>query len=647
MEGDWSHCIQTLYGHESPVHTVRFSHNGKHIASATWDRVIKIWDSDNGECCETIEYHSDMSGSVPFVTFVACVAFSFDDKQVTSVSDAGLVQVWNVSNGTCIKTIESEDEVCIVALSEDAQQVALGLKANKVKVRSLSKGRSVQVLKGHETRIRSLAFSMDGKRIASSSLNEIKIWNTGSGECVSTFVGSSADVIALSPDNQRMAYYNDPADDYKIIIRNFSGSPNDQEERGHSGSIFSLAFSNDNKMLVSGSEDGTVRTWGEKMGNRKLGGHRSLVNSVAISPDCEKIVSASRDGTLKTWAVSRNTYKSNPDIQDASITSVVLSGDGKLFASGYENGSIKIWDRQSGLFLFSINDRIQDVDSNNSPVDDLVFSHDGEWVVSSYSDTRIEIWSTKNRSLLRLFRNEQGLRKTNFHCVALSQDRKQIASAWFLRTVSLWDTETGALLKSLETDGRVTAIIFSYDGKRIAAAQEFDCQLNIWETSSGACLWRLRDNSYQDFGSIAFAFNGKLAVGGRLMDAEKRLLILDVDRKVISNTLKADSFQNLSFDDTGSHLTTRAGILDLDILSAPTIMSSVLQPHKNGLSANSDWIMWDNRRAVWLPMEYRPVFNFQREVFLNTSGLLIIACQSNRLLTMRFSEYDFPYGNSS
>jgi WD40 repeat protein len=78
MQDDWSSCLQTLQGHAGSVTSLAFSHDDKRVTSASSDQRVKIWDAASGKCLQTLQGHA---GSV------TSVAFSHDDKRVTSASD--------------------------------------------------------------------------------------------------------------------------------------------------------------------------------------------------------------------------------------------------------------------------------------------------------------------------------------------------------------------------------------------------------------------------------------------------------------------------------------------------------------------------------------------------------------------------------
>ncbi|RYN76833.1 hypothetical protein AA0119_g13569, partial [Alternaria tenuissima] len=130
-----------------------------------------------------------------------------------------------------------------------------------VQVWDAGSGKAVQTLKGHSSLVKAVAFSPDGKTLASASRDgTVKVWDAGSGKAVQTL-------------------------------------------KGHSWGVYAVAFSPDGKTLASASDDGTVQVWDAGSGKavQTLKGHSSLVKAVAFSPDGKTLASASYDKTIKLW----------------------------------------------------------------------------------------------------------------------------------------------------------------------------------------------------------------------------------------------------------------------------------------------------------------------------------------------------------
>jgi WD40 repeat protein len=96
MSDGWSACLQTLKGHSHWVYSVVFSHNSTQLASASYNRTVKIWDASSGACLQTLDGHSDK---------VTSVAFSHASVLLASASHDSTVKIWDASSGACLQNL--------------------------------------------------------------------------------------------------------------------------------------------------------------------------------------------------------------------------------------------------------------------------------------------------------------------------------------------------------------------------------------------------------------------------------------------------------------------------------------------------------------------------------------------------------------
>ena len=230
------------------------------------------------------------------------------------------------------------------------QQSAFAVSTSQPKVFATDKiienaaiGGKIHTLQGHSDPIRSVAFSPDGKILASGSTDTtIKCWDVTTGRQIRTLQGHSNFVVsvAFSPDGKILA---SGSYDKTIKLWNVSTGREIYTLQGHSSWVYPIAFSTDGKILVSGSHDKTIKLWDIGTGREiyTFQGHSDSVYSVAFSPDGKTLASSGCD--IKLWDVSTATEIYTLKEHSDCVCSIAFSPDGKILASGSYDKTINIW----------------------------------------------------------------------------------------------------------------------------------------------------------------------------------------------------------------------------------------------------------------------------------------------------------------
>jgi WD40 repeat protein/adenylylsulfate kinase-like enzyme len=391
------------------------------------------------------------------------------------------------------------NSVYSVAFSPDGKTLASASADNTIKVWNLQSQKPIATLAGHSREVYSVAFSPDGKTLASASRDgTIKVWNLQSQQSIATLAGHSNWVIsvAFSPDGKTLAF---ASPDRTIKVWNLQSQKPIATLAGHGSSVNSVAFSPDGLTLASASDDRTIKVW--NLQSQKpiatLAGHSDWVNSVAFSPDGLTLASASNDKTIKVWNLQSQKSIATLAGHSESVNSVAFSPDGKTLASASHDGTIKVWNLQSQKPIATLAGHSESVNS-------VAFSPDGLTLASASNDKTIKVWNLQSQqSIARLAGHSNWIRS-----VAFSPDGKTLASASDDYTIKLWNLQSQKPIARLAGHSKeVRSVAFSPDGKTLASASG-DNTIKVWNLQSQQSIATLVGHSDSVY-SVAFSPDGK------------------------------------------------------------------------------------------------------------------------------------------
>jgi len=544
---------------KSETNGVAFSPNGEQLASAGGDGAVRIWNSRTGERVQEFQAHDKA---------VSGVAFHPDGQHLASTGADGLVKVWKLATerevfrGPCDAFRSFGAAYTVAFCPPDGRYLAAGSKPT-VTLWDWESRRPVHTFAGHEHHTMAVAFSPDGRRLATGGAFGMgqNIWDAETGRQLLTLPAQQHPVtaVAFSPDGRRLALTS--------LGRNVTllDSTTGEHVRTlvHSGNVLGAAFSLDGRRLATTGEDKTVRIWDPESGREVLSlrGHAASCGCVAFSPDGHRLASCSTDGSIRVWDATPLrgdegqevfTFAQNEEIRSLAVspdgervasaglgphvqvwnaatgqpivvfpghTAVVFSAawhpDGQRIATAGSEGprhTVKVWDARTGrehLVITAVQGGLA------VPYTAVAFRPDGRYLVTGKQDGAVQVWevfSAKPEGVAQTGKEVQRLvaHRRDVRAVVFSPDGKHLATASSDGEVKLWDAmrldeqqEPRRLPIRARVPGPSLNVAFSPDGRRLATGGE-ENMVKIWDVQTGRELQTLRGHNGEVY-TLAFS----------------------------------------------------------------------------------------------------------------------------------------------
>ncbi|TFI51141.1 hypothetical protein BLD44_027820 [Mastigocladus laminosus UU774] len=335
--------------------------------------------------------------------------------------------------------------------------------------------------------------------------------------------------LAVSPDSKLVAIGDTQG---KICLLQMSDGQLVSTWDAHTGWVYCLTFSIDGQMLISGSDDQTIKLWDINSGQCQ----QTLLSKLwvtALNCNNQTLVNGSAEQIIQLWDINTGQLFRSLYGHEGWVWSVVLSPDGQTLASCGADQTIKLWNLNTGQCLKTLH-------GHEDIVCDVVFTQDGQTLISGSSDRTVRLWNVQTGECIQILQGHTdsvwsvslGMKRSAVSVgineaesddfaltneIAVTQepfilDHLLLASAGADHRIKLWDISTGQVIKTLQGHSYgISSIVFSADSQ-ILISKDVGQTIKLWNIQTGQCFKTFQGYSGGVW-SIALSPDGQTIIG--------------------------------------------------------------------------------------------------------------------------------------
>lgn len=327
---------------------------------------------------------------------------------------------------------------------------------------------------------------------------------------------------------------------------------------GHLTTVTSLAFTKDEKFLITGSGDGSIKIWEASRGAliRTIRANSVWVSSIALSRDDRRIYVGGSEKIIREFDLETGALVREFTGITAAANAIVLSPDQRILASADDEKLITLWRTETG-------EKLRSFVAHADRVTALAWSADGRRLVSGSADKTIKIWNPKDVApVVTIVGHDDTVNSVTF-----SADGKRLLSAGSDGAAKVWDAKTGKLRNQVHYDGvALAAAVFLKDG-RIATASAAKT-VEIWDLKTGAMVRQLAGHD-EWLASLTLSPDGQSLLSGAA-DFTARLWDVKTGKNIRTFDGPAAGVRDVDWSPDGSQLVTATDTGYLNFWDAAT-----------------------------------------------------------------------------
>jgi len=281
--------------HDGAVTGGEFSKDGRFAITSSEDKTARLWNASNGALVRAFAHGAAVN----------VVHLSPNGRLVLTAGRDGVARLWNARTGELLRQVKHDGPINDARFSPDGRLFLTASADHSAAIWRVSDGQLLHRLAGHTGSVLAAVFSRGGKRVATASTDSTaRIWNVQTGNLVHELKGHSSDVLAVafSPGGRLLATASLDKD---VRVWNVATGAERNVLRIHAGQVSDVDFSFDGRWIATAGPT-AVGIWDARKRREwslvdLIRGHTRIINDIAFSPRGWRIVTGSRDGTVRTF----------------------------------------------------------------------------------------------------------------------------------------------------------------------------------------------------------------------------------------------------------------------------------------------------------------------------------------------------------